>query len=308
VMNYLAGLGTQLQNLLGALASMSAQQIADAGSTALGYLLDGLHGLLYSGGAGSVAGTAGPVAGGEGSPSGILGGLLDGLGNVVLGTPQGSRVRAGVGVVDMTPDVGYCAGQYCDTTDIFSGLAGGDIDPYLTHKLKQSSYGVQSRLTARAIVIEGSNGKRIALLKSDNYLAQDMLIRRVGQILDQGKSGIGYEQILYHVAHNHSAAYSSTPAVGVAVFEDAFDPRFFENQARRLAAAIEIAASKLRPARMGATVVQHRIYKGNIVRPQVADDGTPAGTPRSPCSVVCVRQLETLGYGCDSGPGTQALR
>jgi hypothetical protein len=279
VMNYLAGLGTQLQNLLGALASMSAQQIGDAGSTALGYLLDGLHGLLYSGGAGSVAGTVGPAAGGDGSPSGILGGLLDGLGNVVLGTPQGSRVRAGVGVVDMTPDVGYCAGQYCATTDIFSGLAGGDIDPYLTHKLKQSSYGVQSRLSARAIVIEGSNGKRIALLKSDNYLAQDMLIRRVGQILDQGKSGIGYEQILYHVSHNHSAAYSSTPAVGVAVFEDAFDPRFFENQARRLAAAIEIAASKLRPARMGATVVQHRIYKGNIVRPQVADDGTPAGYP-----------------------------
>lgn len=192
-----------------------------------------------------------------------------------------AKVRVGVGVADMTPDVGYCAGQYCDyASDTVQGLLNGDIDPFLTHKLKYASYGVQSRLTARAIVIEGSNGKRAVLLKSDNYLAQDLLVRRVGQLLDQGSSGIQYEDILYSVAHNHSAAYSSGVPVGVWVFEDVYDPRFFEHQARQLAAAIETAAANLKPARMGATQIHHRTYKGNVVRPSVADDGTPAGYPR----------------------------
>lgn len=191
-----------------------------------------------------------------------------------------SHIRAGVGVVDMTPDVGYCAGQYCEyATDTLGGLINGDFDPFLTHKLKHASDGVQSRLTARAIVIEDRNGKRIALLKTDNYLAQDMLLRRVGQLLKQGDSGIGYEQILYHVTHDHSAAYSSTLAVGLFVFEDVFDARFFENQARKMAEAIETAAANLKPARMGATEIHHRVYKGNVVRLATATDGTPAGYP-----------------------------
>ncbi|WP_162932113.1 neutral/alkaline non-lysosomal ceramidase N-terminal domain-containing protein [Solimonas sp. K1W22B-7] len=192
-----------------------------------------------------------------------------------------SKVKAGVGVADMTPDVGYCAGQYCEyATDTLGGIINGDFDPFLTHKLKHASYGVQSRLTARAIVVEGANGKRIALLKTDNYLAQDMLLRRVGQLLDQGDSGIGYDQILYHVTHNHSSAYSSTLAAGLFVFQDVFDARFFEHQARAMAQAIETAAASMKPVRMGATQIRHRVYKGNVVRTAVADDGTPAGYPR----------------------------
>lgn len=194
--------------------------------------------------------------------------------------PATGIVRAGVGVVDMTPDVGYCSGQYCDiASDRLEGAAGGDFDPYLTHKTKRKSDGVQSRLTARAIVVEGSNGKRIALLKTDNYLAQDMLLRRVGQILAEHDSSIGYPQILHHVTHNHTSAYSSTLSWGPWLFEDAYDARFFENQARKIADAILMAEADLRPARMGATTVRHTIYKGNVVRLATADDGTPAGYP-----------------------------
>src|SRR3546814_13436457 len=83
-----------------------------------------------------------------------------------------------------------------------------------------------------------------------------MLSRRVGQLLAQGDSGIGYEQILYHVTHDHSSAYSSTLAVGLFVFEDVFDARFFENQARKMAEAIETAAANLKPARLGATQIR----------------------------------------------------
>lgn len=195
-------------------------------------------------------------------------------------SPRAATAMAGVAVVDMTPDVGYCAGQYCDYSTLPAGLAGGDIDPFVSATLKATSYGVQSRQTVRAIVVEGSNGKRIVLLKTDNYLAQNALIRRVGQILAARGSGITPTDILYHVTHNHSSSYSSTPAVGVAVFEDAFDPRFFENQARHIAAAILAAEADMRPVRMGATELRHKIYKGNVVRPAVADDGTPAGYPR----------------------------
>lgn len=189
-------------------------------------------------------------------------------------------VRVGVGVVDMTPEVGYCAGQYCDyATDTLGGLINGDVDPFLTHTLKHASYGIQSRLSARALVVEGRDGRRVALLKTDNYIAQDMLLRRVGQILDEGNSGIGYAQILHHVTHNHSSAYASTLAVGVWLFQDVFDARFFERQARQMAAAIEQAAADLRPARMGATEIRHRVYKGNVVRLATAIDGSPAGYP-----------------------------
>src|SRR3546814_13644436 len=60
---------------------------------------------------------------------------------------------------------------------------------------------------------------------------------------------------------------------------DVFDARFFENQARKMAEAIETAAANLKPARMGATQIHHRVYKGNVVRLATAIDGTPAGYP-----------------------------
>jgi hypothetical protein len=202
-----------------------------------------------------------------------------GLSNLLMGVAPGDVARAGVAVVDMTPDVGYCAGQYCDVTDKPDGLSGGDIDPFLTHKSKESSYGVQSRLSARAIVLEGVNKKRVALIKTDNYLAQDALLRRVGQLLQAAGSQVGYEQILHMVTHNHSSSYSATPAWGVWVFQDIFDPRFFERQARAMASAILQAETNLVPARMGATVIRHKIFKGNVVRLAVANDGTPAGYP-----------------------------
>jgi VCBS repeat-containing protein len=200
----------------------------------------------------------------------------------LLGTAESNgRVQAGVGVVDMTPDVGYGAGQYSPENTAAAGAAtGGDVDPYVGGKKQEPAYGVQSRLTGRALVIEGANGKRIALLKSDNYLAQDHLVRRIGQILADKGSSIGYDQILYGVTHAHSSTYLSSPSAGVWVFQDAFDARFFEFQARKLADAILLAEANLQPARMGATTVHHRIYKGNVVRPHRADDNTPAGYPR----------------------------
>ena len=194
--------------------------------------------------------------------------------------PHRSLVRAGVGIADATWHVGAGSGQYADKNpNALSAVTGDEIDPHNHGASQQRSYGVQSRLTYRSLVVEGSNGERLALVKSDSYLAQDMLTRRVGQILAKGDSGITDDDILLQASHNHSSPYYTTPGWGVWLFQDAFEARAFEYHARQMAASIEAAVADLRPARMGATTVEHTIYKGNIVGGAVADDGTPAGYP-----------------------------
>jgi hypothetical protein len=208
-------------------------------------------------------------------------------------------IRAGVGVSDATWNVGAAAGQYSDPHASLANSVDGDVDPHAFSTTKEPSYGVQSRLTARAIVVEGTDGTRIALLKTDNYLAQDLLLRRVGQLLDAaGTSKVTYENILYGVTHDHSSPYYSTTSPGVWAFQDAFDQRMFEYQARSMAAAIEQAAATLQPARMAATTVDFTTMKDNIVGPATADDGSPAGYPRAFGDTgLVVMRFDTLGKG-----------
>lgn len=189
-------------------------------------------------------------------------------------------LRAGVATVDASWRVGAGSGQYTEKEPGALGLVtGGAVDPFHHSTLQRPSYGVQSRLDYRALVVEGADGHRVALVKSDSYLAQDLLTRRAAQILADGSSGIGYEQLVLMASHNHSTPYRTTSAAGVFAFQDVMDLRTFEYHARQMAAAVEAAADDLRPARMGATVVEHRIVKGNIAGPAVADDGTPSGYP-----------------------------
>lgn len=196
------------------------------------------------------------------------------------GGPESGGLHVGVATVDASWRVGAGSGQYTDKEPAPVALATeGYVDPFHHSTLQRPSYGVQSRLDYRAIVIEGSDGGRVALVKADSYLAQDLLTRRAAQILAEGDSGIGYEQLVLMATHNHSSPYRTTPAAGVWAFQDVMDLRAFEYHARAIAAAVEAAAADLRPARMGATVVEHHIYKGNIAGPATADDGTPAGYP-----------------------------
>lgn len=183
--------------------------------------------------------------------------------------------RAGVAVVDATWHVGSSAGQHAS-----EGRDTAEPDPHGHSTKTVKSYGIQSRLSVRALVVEGSNDQRVALVKTDNYLAQDYLQRRVGQILEGGESGITYDDVLLSASHNHSSPYHVTPAVGPWIFTDAFDLRMFEYQARQVATAIEQAAADMAPVKMGATTIQHSIFKGNVPGHNTADDGTPAGFPR----------------------------
>lgn len=203
-------------------------------------------------------------------------------------------LRAGAGVVDATWHVGASAGQYAadeastpaDPTDPAAVVDAGqqnitdEWDPNLQHTTKQSSYGVQSRLSVRALVLQSGDDAPVALVKQDLYLAQDLVTRRAAQILAADGSAVTYDHLLLSSTHDHSSPYYSTPAAGVWVFQDAFDLRFFEYQARAIAHAVEQGERAMRPARLGATTVQQGFVQTNIVGPAKADDGTPAGYPR----------------------------
>ncbi|MBV8690118.1 MAG: hypothetical protein JOY57_00555, partial [Actinobacteria bacterium] len=206
--------------------------------------------------------------------------------------PELSQVRAGVGIVDATWTVGASAGQYASARYGIEDLQNGDptvvhpdevlngtFDPNLHSVKRTPSYGVDSRLSVRAIVVEGPDGTRVALLKSDNYLAQDTVMRRLGQLLTQGNSGVTIDHVLYGVTHNHSSPYYTTPAAGVWLFQDVMDLRMLEYQARAMRDAIETAAADLVPVRMGATSVPYGATPRNAPGAGVADDGSPIGYP-----------------------------
>ena len=194
---------------------------------------------------------------------------------------------AGVGVMDATWHVGAGAGQYA--TDMgpsdpkhpdANEVIAQEWDPSLEHVKQQSSYGVASRLSIRAIVVRDGHGNPpVALVKDDNYLAQDMLTRRVGQILAADGSAVTYDHILMSATHDHNSPYYATPAAGVWLFQDAMDLRMFEYQAQQMAKAIETAERSMVPARVGGTTVQFPDFQGNIAGSDRNEDGSPTGYP-----------------------------
>jgi hypothetical protein len=192
--------------------------------------------------------------------------------------PSWTGLRAGAAVVDATWHVGASAGQYAD--NIGPDDINAEWDPQVASTAKRSSYGVASRLSVSAIVLKDGKGDApVALVRDDNYLAQDMLIRRVGQLLADDHSPVTYDHILVSASHDHNSPYYSTAAAGVWLFQDAMDLRMFEYQARRIRTAIERATADLRPARVGATTVQFGGFQGNIAGSGVQEDGSPVGYP-----------------------------
>ena len=221
----------------------------------------------------------------------VIGGILLCLASFVAVPPAWGQeappdtgagiVRAGYGEADATWHVGAGAGQYTTKSpDQTNLLTDGPVDPHGHSTTQRDSYGVQSRLSYRTILVEDAEGDQVAFVKSDSYLAQDYLTRRVAQILAEEESAIAYDEIFLMASHNHSSPYYTTPSWGVWLFQDAFDLRAFEYHARSMAASIRQAEEALVPARMGATVVEHKIFKGMIQRARLADDGTPAGYPK----------------------------
>ncbi|MDT7550999.1 MAG: hypothetical protein QOE84_3393, partial [Actinomycetota bacterium] len=181
--------------------------------------------------------------------------------------PSGT-LRAGAAVVDDTWHVGASAGQYASSADIST-----EWDPNVQSVKNAPSYGVASRMSVRSLVLQSGGTPPVAIVKQDLYLAQDLVVRRAAQILAADGNPVKYENILVSATHDHNSPYYSTPAAGVWVFQDAFDLRFFEYHARAIAHSIELAYSRLEPAKIGATTIEQPFVQTNIVGPSTADDG-----------------------------------
>jgi hypothetical protein len=208
----------------------------------------------------------------------------------VPGSPE-VTVKAGVASVDATWKVGASAGQY--GTDISDDPGNPTVfvgdhfrDPNMLSTKKVPSYGIETRTTFRALVIQGTDGKRIAIVANNFYIAQDLVNRRVAAILrahDQGNAsptGIDEANLTVYISHDHSSPFYSSTGWGVWAFQDVFDLRFFEYVAHRMADAVIAASASLRPVRMGATTVPFDYTQRHSFGPTIADDGSPAGYPK----------------------------
>ena len=215
----------------------------------------------------------------------------------------GAQVRAGAAKVDASWHVGASAGQYagdCVTDPALEAIesqeapdpaeqcgaaydaANGNWDPTAHAVRRRPSYGMQSRLEVRALVVEGPAGNRIAIAKTDLYIPQDLLYRRAAQLLEErGDCGIGRETLTMATTHNHSSPMYSSSSWGVWAFQDVIDVRFFNYMAERIYEAVERACDGLVPVRVGASVGQFDKTHRHSFGPDEADDGTPAGYPNS---------------------------
>jgi hypothetical protein len=206
---------------------------------------------------------------------------------------QGGQLQVGVGVEDASWHVGASAGQYAGAPEDpqpspenpdgntleFVDHETQTFDPTGLSTRRFPSYGLQSRLSVRAIVIEGPGGDRVAILKNDLYIPQDLVYRRAAQILEAGSSGIGRENLTMAVTHNHSSPFYSSTSWGAWAFQDVFDIRFFEYMAQQMAAAVEEAAAGLTPARVAVRSTYYDKTHRHSFGQARADDGTPAGYP-----------------------------
>jgi hypothetical protein len=208
-----------------------------------------------------------------------VGGVLAALLAVPASAAAG-QMKAGVGKVDGSWHVGASAGQYAsDGTSVSPD--DGTYDPTVDSYRRRSSYGIQSRLDVRAIVVEGPDGKRFALVKNDFYIPQDLIWRRTAQILEQDHpgTGIGKTNLTMAITHDHSSPFYASSSWGVWTFQDVFDIRFYNYYAHRMADAVVQAASHLVPVRVGASVRQFDKTHRHSFGTARADDGTPAGYP-----------------------------
>jgi hypothetical protein len=193
------------------------------------------------------------------------------------------QIEAGAAAVDESWHVGASAGQYA-TTRYDDPASNADIDqeidPFAHQTKNRPSYGVQSRMTARAIVVR-NGAQKFALCKIDLYIPQDLLWRRAAAIIASKHIGIDQHNLVMNVTHDHSSPYYTSTAWGAWTFQDVFDIRAYEYYAQRIADAVVAANKRLEPVRVGAARTQFALSNRNALGPALANDGTPAGFPNS---------------------------
>ncbi len=197
-------------------------------------------------------------------------------------------LRAGVATADVSWHLGASGGQFAETG---TPISPDFVDPFVHATRKQPADALYSRILTRALVVEDGDGDRVAIVGNDLYLPNDILNRRVADLLEDHDAavaagtvdgplvGVGNGTLAVTVSHNHNSAFYSSPAWGTWIFQDVVDLRFFDHVAQGMAQAVIDAVADMRPVRMAGATVPFNEIQSHTYGPKIADDGTPAGQP-----------------------------
>jgi len=205
--------------------------------------------------------------------------------------PNGSApgLQAGAANVDATWHVGASQGQYAGEGPGVHDFEEDTADPFTHSTISNPTHGIESRDTVRALVVQGAEGNRWALVTNDLYIPQDLVNQRVAtllaehDLLNPGRAtGITADSLTVSVSHSHSSPFYSSTTWGAWAFQDVFDLRFFEFIARKMADAVIAASTSMAPARAAAATVPMALTKRNPESPNRSDEREvlPAGWTR----------------------------
>jgi len=156
-------------------------------------------------------------------------------------------------------EVGYTTLHGKPSGHLLAGAADVDITPppglpLFGYSLpaEKRARGYQSRLKARAIVLQGADGKRLALVQVDLGAMSALVHRRVAEVT--AGIGIGPDRLLLAATHTHGAPggffgasfynFMGSPRPG-------FDAQLVDYLVARIARAVGQAADGLQPALVG---------------------------------------------------------
>ena len=187
-----------------------------------------------------------------------------------------AAVKAGAAVVDASWHVGASAGQYAATDRSCRPRHRSRL-----HSTRRaSSYGIQSRLSARAIVVEGADGKRVAIVKNDLYIPQTCCTAAPRRSSRRATRASPRETLTMAVSHDHSSPYYSSTAAGRVDLPGRLRRALLrllrpqDGRGRRAGGGEPEARAGGRVGRTSSTR-PHRHSFG----PAIADDGTPGRLP-----------------------------
>jgi neutral ceramidase len=142
-------------------------------------------------------------------------------------------LQAAFGRSDITPPPGL-------------GLAGNGPEG-------KQARGWRTRLYARALLLQDGRGERLALVTADLPHVSALLQRRVAQRLERDGLHISADNLLLSATHTHSAPghfYEATEYNRSTSSISGYDERVTSFLVAQVAAAVEQAAGRFRPARL----------------------------------------------------------
>lgn len=174
------------------------------------------------------------------------------------------ELRVGVGEATTAFRAGAKPGQV--GTDAGTSL---DEGPYPYATAAEPGDGWHDHPMAKAFVIERADGERFAIVKTDLYLMQHSIHKRVADLVVDS-TGVDRQHLFLQGNHDHSHPYGMSPSWGLCLFSDCFDLRQWSYMTRQIAASIEQAAGDLRPATISAAETSYDEVQRNVIGPSCA--------------------------------------